>query len=97
MSFFTSGGFWFIEGICACLVVLGLKAHLEDRNIKTPIWKWILFLLWLGFTGFTIAFIFTSMGENEMDAALKGGIIFGLVSVISGVGLWRLLMKGATA
>jgi hypothetical protein len=91
MSFFTSGLFWFIEGILACLVVLGFKTWMEDRGTSMPWWKWILFGLWVGFLGFTIAFIFTSAGENEMAAAVKGGIIFGLVTVIFGVGLWRLI------
>jgi len=95
MWFFTSSFFWFLEGICACLIVLGLKSHLEERNIRTPLWKWILFCLWLLLAGFTIAFITTSLGENEIDAAFKGGIVFGVITVITGAGLWRLLFRGA--
>lgn len=91
MQFFTSGLFWFIEGIFACLVVLGLKIWAEDRDIPMPWWKWILSFLWLVWVGFTLAFVGTSLGEGEPHAALMGGIIFGVVSVILGVGLWRLL------
>jgi len=94
MHFFTSGLFWFLEGIFACLVVIGLKIWTEDRSIPMPFWKWILFGLWILFFGFTIAFIGTSIGEKEINAALRGGIIFGLVSVISGVCLWRMLLIG---
>jgi hypothetical protein len=92
MSFFNSGLFWFIEGIFACLVVIGLKIWMEDRGIPMPFWKWLLFGLWILFLGFTIAFIGTNIGENEATAALKGGILFGLISIILGVGLWRLLL-----
>jgi len=92
MNFFNSGLFWFIEGIFACLVVIGLKIWMEDRGIPMPFWKWLLFGLWVLFFGFTIAFIGTNIGENEAAAAVKGGILFGLISVILGVGLWRLLL-----
>lgn len=91
MQFFTSGLFWFIEGIFAFFVVLGLKTWAEDRSIPMPWWKWVLSMLWLGLAGFTLAFVGTSLGEGEPHAALMGGIIFGVVSVILGVGLWRLL------
>lgn len=93
MSFFTSGFFWFIEGILACLVVMGFKTWMEDKGVPMNWWKWLLFGLWIIIAGFTIAFIGTSIGENEMTAAVKGGIIFSLFTVISGVGLFRLILK----
>lgn len=92
MDFFNSGLFWFIEGIFACLVVIGIKIWMEDRGIPMPYWKWLLFGLWILFLGFTIAFIGTNLGEKEVTAAFKGGILFGLISIILGVGLWRLLL-----
>ena len=91
MNFFNTGLFWFIEGILACMVVIGIKTWAEDRGIPLPFWKWILFGFWFLFYGFTIAFVGTSIGENEMVAATKGGIIFGIITIISGVGLWRLI------
>ena len=94
MHFFNSGLFWFLEGVFACLVVIGLKTWMEDKGIPMPFWKWILFGLWVFFFGFTIAFVGTSIGENEITAAKIGGILFGLISIISGFILWRLLMAG---
>lgn len=91
MHFFNSGLFWFIEGILACLVVIGLKIAMEDRGIPMPLWKWALFVLWILLLGFTIAFIGTNIGEKEMTAAKLGGLVFGLLSLVTGVGLWRLL------
>lgn len=94
MTFFTSGTFWFIEGILATLMFIGFKTWMEDRRTPMPWWKWLLFTLWVLWLGFTIAFIFTSLGEGEPTAAVKGGIIFIVVTIITGVGLWRLLQIG---
>ncbi len=95
MHFFNSGFFWFFEGILACLVFIGLEIRMEDRGIPMPFWKWLIFGLWVLFFGFTIAFVGTSLGEHEPQAALYGGIIFGSVAIITGAGTWRLLhLKG---
>lgn len=92
MHFFNSGLFWFIEGIFTCLVVIGLKIWMEDKGIPMLFWKWLLLGLWVLFFGFTIAFVTTSLGENEPAAAKVGGIVFGLISLVTGFGLWRLLL-----
>jgi len=95
MSFFSSGLFWFLEGILLCLFVIGFKIWMEDRQIPMRWWKWLLLLAWIVWFGFTIAFVGTSLGENELDAAGKGGILFGLIAVVTGVGLWRVLRVGS--
>jgi hypothetical protein len=94
MAFFTSGAFWFVEGILAVLAVIGLKVWMEDRNTPMPAWKWPFVGLWMLLCGFTIAFIGTSVGENERVAAQKGGIIFSVLCVVTGAGLWRVLQIG---
>ncbi len=91
MEFFTSGMFWFLEGIFFCLFIIGFKLWGEDKGLVMPFWKWILLGIWIVLFGFTIAFVGTSLGENEPNAALFGGIIFGLISLVSGVGLWRII------
>lgn len=91
MSFFTGGFFWFIEGILACVAFIGFKTWMEDRGTVMLWWKWLLFGLWVILAGFTIAFIGTSVGENEMVAAVKGGIVFALLTIIAGAGFWRLI------
>lgn len=96
MTFFTSGTFWFIEGILATLMFMGFKTWMEDRRTPMAWWKWLLFGLWVFWFGFTIAFIFTSLGEGEPVAAVKGGIIFIIITIVAGVGLWRLLQVGRT-
>ncbi len=91
MGFFTSGLFWFIEGLFACLAVIALKLWTEDRGIRMPWWKWVLVTSWVCLVGFTLAMVGTSIGEGEPRAGLMGGIVFGVISVIVGVVFWRLL------
>ncbi len=95
MQFFNTGFFWFFEGILACLVIIGFKTWAQDRGIPMPFWKWPFLIGWLIFFGFSIAFVGTSLGENEPQAALTGAIIFGLITVISAAVVWRLLLIGA--
>ncbi|MFC1555779.1 hypothetical protein ACFL67_01720 [candidate division KSB1 bacterium] len=97
MQFFNSGFFWFLEGIIFCLVVAGLHVWMKDKSIPMPVWKWLMFLVWVLFFGFTIAFVGTSIGENEIQAAQKGGILFGIITIISGAGVWRLILSGKGA
>jgi len=94
MWFFTSGAFWFAEGVLFVLALIGLKIRMEDRGIPMPLWKWIAAMLWMLMFGFTIAFIGTSVGENELVAAQKGGIMFSVACVVVGVVVWRLLQTG---
>ena len=63
--------------------------------IPMHLWKWPFLIGWLVFFGFTIAFVGTSLGENETEAAIIGGIIFGLMAVVSAAVLWRLILIGA--
>ena len=94
MSFFTSGLFWFLQGIFACLAVIALKLWAEDRGLPMPFWKWILAGFWIVLLGFTMAFLGTSLGENEITAARLGGVLFGLTAIISGIVLWRIMHQG---
>jgi hypothetical protein len=94
MQIFNSGFFWFVEGILFVVVVLAVSAWARDRGLPMPWWKWVLFLLWVGLAGFTIAFAGTSFGEGEPVAGTRGGLLFGFITIIAGVGLWRVLMKG---
>jgi hypothetical protein len=94
MQIFNSGLFWFVEGVLFCVMLLGLNAWARDRSIPMQWWKWTAFLVWTFFTGFTIAFVGTSFGENESSAAVRGGLFFGIIAVLSGVGVWRIVRIG---
>lgn len=95
MQSFNSGFFWFVEGILFVFVILGLAAWARERGVRMSAVKWILFVLWIGLAGFAIAFVGTSFGEGESVAAIRGGLLFGLISVIAGVGVWRVIIRGA--
>ena len=94
MDFFNSGLFWFVEGILATVFILGARAWLEDRGIPMTWWKWVIMILWMLGVGAGIAFVGTSLGENEKTAAVKGGVVLGVAAIISGFGLWRLIHRG---
>ena len=91
MDFFTSGLFWFIEGVFACLAVIAVKLWTEDRGIAMPWWKWGLLVIWVCLAGFTLAMVGTSFGEGEPRAGWMGGLMFGVITVIAGVVFWRVL------
>lgn len=91
MQAFNSGLFWFVEGILCCVLLLGLRAWIQDRGIAMTWWKWLAFVAWVCLAGFTIAFVGTSLGEGERTAALRGGLLFGIMSALSGAGVWRLI------
>ena len=96
MQVFNSGLFWFVEGVLFCVMVLALRAWARDRTIPLTWWKWLVFAVWVLLAGFTIAFVGTSLGEGEPTAAMRGGLLFGLVSAIVGVAVWRVWLIGVT-
>ena len=96
MQIFNSGFFWFVEGILFVVAVLGFRAWARDRGIRLTPTRWALVLMWAFLAGFCIAFVGTSFGEGEPTAAARGGLLFGLVAILSGVGLWRFLVSGAS-
>ena len=89
--FFTSGFFWLLMGMIAVLVGFGFKALAEDQGWELNWWKWLLTILWYGI--FSLSFLSwgTLIGENEASAGWKLGVFLLFVSVLLGVGLWRLL------
>ena len=97
MQIFNSGLFWFVEGVLFCVMVLALRSWAREREIRLAWWKWIAFGAWVLLTGFALAFVGTSLGEGEPTAAFRGGLLFGLASVILGVAVWRAWLIGAKA
>jgi hypothetical protein len=75
-------------------MLLGLSIWARDRATQMRWWKWTTFLVWVLFAGFAIAFVGTSLGEKETSAAVRGGLFFGLIAVLSGVGVWRIVKIG---
>ena len=91
MAFFNSGFFWFIEGILAFLTIIALKIWAEDKKIPMPFWKWPIVIAWLLFISASVAYVGTSIGEEETSAALIGAVFAFVIIVISGVIVWRFI------
>ncbi len=91
MSFFTSGTFWFIEGILFIVLLIALRAWLKEKRAPMTWWKWFLLVVWIFLAGFTAAFTGTNIGEGEYTAALRGGGASVIVVLIYALILLRVL------
>ena len=91
MAFFEGGLFWFAEGVFACLAIIALRTWTQDKGIRMSFWKWPVVVGWVLFLGVSIAYVGTSIGEGEMNAAFLGAICGAVMASISGVVVWRLL------
>lgn len=89
--FFNGNIFWFLMGIIFVLVAAGFKVFADERGWVITWWKAVLGIVWYGI--FTLSFYAwgTLIGENEASAGLKLFIFGMFISVILGVGLWRLM------
>ena len=91
MSFFTSGIFWFIEGVLFVVLITALRAWLKEKGAPMTWWKWFLLIAWILLAGFTAAFIGTNIGEGEYTAALRGGGASAIVVLVYALILMRVL------
>lgn len=97
LEFFTSGTFWFIIGILTVFVAMGANAWFKERGFTMNWWKWLLTALWYLLLNITVAAPFTLFAEREPEGAWATLGIFGVITIVLGVGLWRLLVRGKTA
>lgn len=94
--FFNGGFFWFLMGVIFVIVAAAFRALAKDRGWVITWWKAAL--------GVFVYFIFTMsfyawgtlIGENEGVAGFKLLILGLLISLLLGLGLWKLMIaKGA--
>jgi len=86
--------FWFVMGLLFILVAAGAHAWARDLGLRMTWWKWLLALVWYGLLCLTVGVSMTLAGENEPGAGWRIFLGMGLVTVILGVGLIRLLLHG---
>jgi len=86
--------FSFIVGAMSGLVILAAIAWVKDLGLKMTWWKWLLAALWYLVLNFFIFLDFTFIGEGEGSAGLKLLLFQGVIMVILGVGLVRMLWAG---
>jgi hypothetical protein len=94
MDFLTSGTFYFILGILFLATTIGANAWFGDMGLEMNWWKWTLTIIWWFLLWGTLAAPMTLLAEREPKGALGVFGIAGVITIILGVGLWRLLMAG---
>ncbi len=89
---FVGGSFfWYLMGIIFILVALGFKAYADEKGWILNWWKSLLAFLWYGLFSLSLLSWGTLIGENESTAGWKLGVLGLFITLILGVGLWRLL------
>ena len=86
--------FWMIMGILIATFFVGLRFWFQDLRIRMNWWKWALLSVWLFLLAFTLGAGFTLIGEDEPKAGARLMLFFGVIILITGSGLWKLLAQG---
>lgn len=90
--FFNGPVFWFLLGIVTIVVGAGFKAFAEDRGWTLTWWKWLLAMAWYGIFMTSFLTLGTLLGEfYESGAAWRLFALGMFISLVLGVGLWRVL------
>jgi type VI protein secretion system component VasK len=89
--FFTTGLFWMLMGVLLVVIGAGFKILADDRGWVVSWWKWLLALLWYAVFSLSFYAFGTLAGENEAAAGFRVLIMGMFISLILGVGLWRLV------
>jgi hypothetical protein len=89
--FFNGSLYWLLNGMLVVLIATGLKNFAEDRGWTLNWWKWVLVGVWYLILSFSFYGWGTLAGENFPAPGFKLFLVGFFVSLILGVGLWRLL------
>jgi len=92
--FFNGSVFWYIMGILTILVGAGAVVWARDLHLKMFWWKWLLVIVWYVLLMMSVYAAFTFIGEDESAAGMRFLLFAGVVLVILGAGLVRLLLQG---
>lgn len=84
--------FWIVMGLIYALVASGFKLWTEDLGLKMTWWKWLLSGLWYAILSITVAGGATLIAENEARAGFYMWGFFGVITIVLGVVLWRILV-----
>ena len=89
--FLNGAFFWFLMGIVFVVVALAFKAFADDRGWRITWWTGLLAVAWYALFSLSFYAWGTLVGEGEGSAGLKLFLIGLFVSIVSGVGLMRLV------
>lgn len=85
--------FWLTMGALIVFFFSGLKYWLKDAGIVMTWWKWLLLSCWLCLLAVSLAAAMTLMGEGEWNAGKRLLFFFGIILIISAIGLWKLIKR----
>lgn len=87
--FFNGNIFWFLNGILFLVVAAGFNAFAKEKGWEITWWKWVLSAIW--YLVFSLSFYTggTFRGENFPGAGLRALLLGVFISLVLGVGLWR--------
>jgi len=86
--------FWIILGLLYAFIFISAKIWAKDLGLKMNWKKWIATIIWFVFLTLVIGAAFTLFGEGESQAAWYFIGIFGFISVVLGVIVWRIISRG---
>ncbi len=73
---------WFSLGALAVIIFWGMKSWVGRRQARLSLLSWSGIVVDIVFILFTLAWFFTSLAENEIQAARVGLIVFGGISLL---------------
>lgn len=85
--------FYFVLGVIFASLVYLSVGYVRRQQIKVKWWGWLLSSLWLGYTLFVAALVYTLNKESAGRAALVSFNIFGFVSVVTAILLVRFIFS----
>jgi len=86
--------FFLIAGALTGLVIPAAAAGARDLGLGMRWWKWLLAGAWYLLLLFFVFMDFTIIGEGEPAAGMKMLLFQGVILIILGVGLVRVLRAG---
>ena len=86
--------FWIVMGALYVLIARSAVIWAKDAGLKMNWWKWTLAAIWFIILNMTIAGATTLWGEDEPRAGNYFLGVFGVVCIVAGVGLWRIVVSG---
>ena len=84
----------FIIGALSGLVVAAAIAWARDLGLKMNWWKWLSAGLWYILLIFSVLSSFTLIGEGEPSAGMRMIFFMGVITIILGVGVARVIFAG---
>ena len=85
-----SNGLIFVGAVVA---FFALYHYQKETGRKMKWWKWVLSVLWVTVLFMSSGVLGTFAGEGEPQAVLPGMLFFGIIVLVTGVVLFRLLFS----